>query len=96
MRAPMNDPISQAQKEAAAEDDSGNQFFKVNIQKESVAEEDAAEATGPSDVAPGPATDSAEAATADAPAGQDGADAAAPVGDDDAVALEHNDNGGDA
>ncbi|OBA50434.1 DNA gyrase subunit A [Kocuria sp. ICS0012] len=65
------------------------------IEKE-VAEEDAAEATGPSDVAPGSAMDSPEVTTADVPAGQDGADAAAPVGDDDAVALEHNDNGGDA
>ena len=35
-------------------------------------------------------------APADVLAGQDGADAAAPVGDDDAVALEHDDNGGDA
>lgn len=40
--APMNDPISQAQKEAAAEGggEEGDQFFKVNIQKEPVAEED--------------------------------------------------------
>ncbi|OIW28238.1 putative suppressor of profilin protein [Coniochaeta ligniaria NRRL 30616] len=39
--APMNDPISQAQKEAAAEGgEDGNQFFKVNIQKEPVLEED--------------------------------------------------------
>lgn len=38
----MNDPISQAQKEAAAEaGEEGDQFFKLNIQKEPVAEEDA-------------------------------------------------------
>ncbi|KAK3938207.1 Muniscin C-terminal mu homology domain-containing protein [Diplogelasinospora grovesii] len=36
--APMNDPISQAQKEAAAEE--ADQFFKLNIQKEPIAEED--------------------------------------------------------
>lgn len=35
----MNDPISQAQKEAAGDDH--DQFFKLNIQKEPVAEEDA-------------------------------------------------------
>lgn len=39
--APMNDPISQAQKEAAAEaGEEGDQFFNVKIQKEPVAEED--------------------------------------------------------
>ncbi|KAB5578011.1 Muniscin C-terminal mu homology domain-containing protein [Coniochaeta sp. 2T2.1] len=39
--APMNDPISQAQKEAAAENgEDGDQLFNVKIQKEPVAEED--------------------------------------------------------
>lgn len=39
--APMNDPISLAQKEAALEGgEEGDQFFKLNIQKEPVAEED--------------------------------------------------------
>jgi hypothetical protein len=41
-RGAMNDPISMAQKEAAAENgDDGEQAFNVKIQKEPVAEEDA-------------------------------------------------------
>ncbi|KAL8343389.1 hypothetical protein RB598_004638 [Gaeumannomyces tritici] len=39
--AAMNDPISQAQKEAAASSDEPDQFFTLKIQNEPVAEEDA-------------------------------------------------------
>ena len=38
--APMNDPISEAQKEAAANGEDADQVFKLNIQNQPVAEED--------------------------------------------------------
>lgn len=38
--APLNDPISQAQREAAATGDDADRFFKLNIQKDPVPEED--------------------------------------------------------
>lgn len=38
--APLNDPITQAQKEAAAAGEEADRFFKLNIQKEPVSEED--------------------------------------------------------
>jgi hypothetical protein len=38
--APLNDPISQAQRDAAATGEETDQFFKLNIQKEPVPDED--------------------------------------------------------
>lgn len=38
--APMNDPISQAQKDAAATGEDADRFFNLNIQKEPVPDED--------------------------------------------------------